>query len=263
MHNNRYTFIYAAILTVVAAVLLALAAEGLRPMQETNIRLEKMANILKAAKVDVQDPTKLEETYKNNVEEFVIGVDGNIREGVAAFNVELKDELSKAPEAMNLPLFVYSGENGKKIYILPLRGVGLWGPVWGFVSLENDFNTVYGANFDHKGETPGLGAEISTPIFQDQFPGKKVYGQDGQAVALKVVKFGAEKDYAAEHRIDGISGGTITSVGVSDMIQSGIAYYNAYFSKLKAEAAPAVSPELPQEGGEENQEVQESNQSEL
>jgi Na+-transporting NADH:ubiquinone oxidoreductase subunit C len=237
VHNNKYTFIYAALLTVVAAVLLAVSAEGLRPMQEANIRLEKMANILSAAKVSVEDKTKLEEIYKSKVQELVIGVDGKIREGISAFDLELKDELKKPAEEMNLPLFIYEREGGSKIYILPLRGIGLWGPVWGFISLEDDFNTVYGANFDHKGETPGLGAEISTPIFQDQFPGKKVFGESREAVALKVVKFGGEKDYASEHRIDGISGGTITSVGVSDMIQQGIAFYNNYFASLKSTAA--------------------------
>jgi Na+-transporting NADH:ubiquinone oxidoreductase subunit C len=263
VHNNRYTFIYAAILTVVAAVLLALAAEGLRPMQESNIRLEKMSNILKAAKVVVEDPSKLEETYKNNVQEVVVGVDGNVREGVSAFDVELKDELSKAPADMNLPIFIYTNESGSKIYIMPLRGVGLWGPVWGFVSLEEDFNTVYGANFDHKGETPGLGAEISTPVFQDQFPGKKVFGQNAEAVALKVVKYGAEKDYAAEHRVDGISGGTITSVGVSDMIQSGISNYNNYFAKIRQSAAPSIPNDEPTLEMDSEEEGQDSNQSEL
>ncbi len=263
MHNNRYTFIYAAILTVIAAVLLALAAEGLRPMQESNVRLEKMSNILKAAKVVVEDPSKLEETYKNNVEEVVVGVDGNVREGVSAFDIELKDELSKAPGDMNLPLFIYTGESGSKIYIMPLRGVGLWGPVWGFVSIEGDFNTVYGANFDHKGETPGLGAEISTPIFQDQFPGKKLFGQDGEAVALKVVKYGAEKDYAAEHRVDGISGGTITSAGVSDMIQSGILSYNNYFAKIRQNDASSIQNDEPIIDIESEDESQDSNQSEL
>ncbi len=233
MHNNRYTFIYAAILTIVAAVLLALAAEGLRPMQEANVRLEKMANILKAAKVDVTDNSILEETYKKSVQELVIGVDGNIREGVSAFDIDLKDEFRKKPEEMNLPIFIYNTSEGRKVYILPLRGIGLWGPIWGFISLEDDFNTVYAANFDHKGETPGLGAEINTPVFQKQFPDKKIFADESDEVAIKVVKFGAEKGYPAEHRIDGISGGTITSVGVSDMIQQGITYYNNYFSTVK------------------------------
>lgn len=236
MHNNKYTFIYAAVLTLVAAVLLALTAEGLRPMQEANIRLEKMSNILSAAKIDVSDKSKIEDLYNTKVEELVVGIDGEIREGIRAFEVELKDELKKTPEEMNLPLFIYTKEDGRKIYILPLRGVGLWGPVWGFISLEDDFNTVYGANFDHKGETPGLGAEISTPIFQDQFPGKSIFREgDRETVALRVVKFGSEKDYPAAHRVDGISGGTITSIGVSDMIQQGIAAYSKYFKKLKAQ----------------------------
>jgi Na+-transporting NADH:ubiquinone oxidoreductase subunit C len=243
VHNNRYTFLYAALLTIVAAVLLALAAEGLRPMQEANVRLEKMANILRAAKLDVSDNTVLEETYKKSVQELVVGVDGKIREGVSAFDIELKDEIRKKPEDMNLPLFIYTTPEGSNVYILPLRGAGLWGPVWGFIALEDDFNSVYAANFDHKGETPGLGAEISTPIFEKQFPGKKIFADDSDKVAIKVVKYGAEKNYAAQHRIDGISGGTITSVGVSDMIQQGISFYNNYFSTIKNSSENSKLPD--------------------
>jgi Na+-transporting NADH:ubiquinone oxidoreductase subunit C len=257
VHNNRYTFIYAAILTIVAAVLLALAAEGLKPLQEANVRLEKMANILKAAKLDVSDNSILEETYKKSVQELVVGVDGNIREGVSAFDIELRDEFRKTPEEMNLPIFVYTTVEGRKVYILPLRGVGLWGPIWGFIALEDDFNTVYAANFDHKGETPGLGAEINTPVFEKQFPEKKIFTDGSDDVAIKVVKFGSEKGYAAEHRIDGISGGTITSVGVSDMIQQGITYYNNYFSNVKnsKDNSTPQNPEMDIETEEEESEL--------
>jgi len=242
VHSNKYTFIYAAILTVVAAVLLALTAEGLRPLQERNISLEKMQNILSAANVDISDKTKLESLYEEKVVEWVVGVDGSVKEGYSAFDIEMKDELLKSDADRNLPLFTYTGDDGKTLYIIPMRGVGLWGPVWGFISLEDDFNTVFAANFDHKGETPGLGAEISQELFQRQFVGKKVFrGDDRETVALKVVKFGAEPDYPADHRIDGISGGTITSVGVSNMLKNGIALYNNYFDALRKSGGASES----------------------
>lgn len=251
MHSNKYTFIYAAILTVIAAVLLAMAAEGLRPFQEANIRLEKKSNILKAAGVDVSDKTTIDELYATSVNELVVDLQGNIKEGVSAFDIELKDELAKDDD-MNLPLFLYETDEGNTVYILPLRGNGLWGPLWGFISLEDDFNTVFAANFDHQGETPGLGAEISTSQFSDQFTGKKVFGDDREQVELKVVKFGAEKNRPEEHRVDGISGGTITTVGTSDMIQAGIKRYQNYFEKVKAGKVPTPD-EVPQtQGVEEN-----------
>ncbi len=232
MHNNKYTFIYAAIITVIAAVLLALAAEGLRPMQEVNIRLEKKANILSAARVDVSDKSKLEELYDANVIELVVDKKGNVLEGERAFDLEMKDELAKGDD-MRLPLYLYETDEGRKVYILPLRGMGLWGPIWGFISLEDDFNTVYGANFDHQGETPGLGAEISTSEFSDQFVGKQIFGDERESVQLKVVKYGTEPNRPSEHRVDGISGGTITTVGTSDMIKNNIMLYQNYFESVK------------------------------
>lgn len=249
MHSNNYTFIYAAIMTVVAAVLLALAAEGLRPMQEVNIKLEKKANILSAARVDVSDKAALDELYDNNVKEIVVDKDGNVKEGVKAFDLNLQEELKKGDD-MSLPLYLYETEEGESVYIVPLHGAGLWGPIWGFISLEDDFNSVYGANFDHKGETPGLGAEISTDEFSNQFQGKELFGDEGEQVALKVVKYGTEPNMDAEHRVDGISGGTITTVGTSDMIKNTIALYKSYFEKVKADKVETPD-EVPQPDYEE------------
>jgi len=111
---------------------------------------------------------------------------------------------------------------------VPMRGKGLWGPVWGFMSLEADGNTVVGANFGHKSETPGLGAEITTPMFTDQFPGKKI-SEAGMFQSISVVKKGTSSgDYA----VDGISGGTITSNGVNDMLADCLAPYAEYFKNI-------------------------------
>ncbi|MBK7425866.1 MAG: NADH:ubiquinone reductase (Na(+)-transporting) subunit C [Saprospiraceae bacterium] len=241
MHTNRYTFIYAAVLTIIAALLLAFASEGLKSTQQVNIILEKKANILKAARIDVSDKSKLGDLYNSSVEEVVIDTEGNTKDGLKAFDLNLKDELAKPDAERSLPLYVFKKEDGKKIYILPLHGVGLWGPIWGFISIEDDFNTVYGANFDHKGETPGLGAEIATTMFSEQFPEKKLYEGESQDVALKVVKFGTGKNIPAEYRVDGISGGTITTVGTSNMIRDCITLYQPYFGKLKTKIIPQGS----------------------
>ena len=117
-------------------------------------------------------------------------------------------------------------------YIIPLRGTGLWGPIWGYISLDNDMNTVYGAVFDHKAETPGLGAEINRDFFEKPFNGKRIFDLEGDFVSIAVVKGGAkENDY---HGVDGISGGTITSDGVTAMLKERLDKYLPYFeNKMK------------------------------
>ena len=126
-----------------------------------------------------------------------------------------------------LPLYV-ADNKGSRSYIIPLRGKGLWGPIWGYIALKEDLSTVIGATFGHKSETPGLGAEISTPIFQDQFPGKEIMSQ-GSFVSIEVRK----GDASGAHQVDGISGGTITSVGVDDMLKDCLKGYTSYFDELR------------------------------
>lgn len=126
-----------------------------------------------------------------------------------------------------VPLYVAEVDQ-KTYYILPLRGKGLWGPIWGYVAVEGDGNTVYGATFGHKTETPGLGAEIATPFFQDKFPGKKLFSSNYDGIQVR------KGDASGDQQVDGISGGTITSVGVQDMIQDCLKAYKPYLLKKNA-----------------------------
>lgn len=118
-------------------------------------------------------------------------------------------------------------------YIIPVRGKGLWGPIWGYIALEGDMNTVYGVSFGHKSETPGLGAEIETVKFQQQFNGKKIFDQDGDFVSIKAVKGGALPDNI--HGVDAVSGATITSDGVTEMFRRTLSNYIPYFKKTKSQ----------------------------
>jgi Na+-transporting NADH:ubiquinone oxidoreductase subunit C len=136
-------------------------------------------------------------------------------------------ELSKPIEERNLPIYIYTAPTGEEINIVPLQGKGLWGPIWGYVSLQPDMSTVYGAIFAHAKETPGLGAEISEDFFQDQFPGKKLYDEGGQFRSIAVVKGGAGLENP--HAVDAITGGTITSVALQDMFEVCIEPYTTYF----------------------------------
>jgi len=230
VNKNSYTFSFAAIMVVIVAALLSTAAIGLKPFQSKNVLLEKKQNILSSVGIninredaDIQYPLYVKQ-------ELILNTKGEIVEGVA-FDIDLQKELKKDKESQLLPLFI-SEVDSKKKYIIPLRGKGLWGPIWGFISLEDDLNKVFGAVFDHKGETPGLGAEINQPFFQDPFSGKTIF-EDGNLTSIKVIKGGAPD--GDMHAVDGISGGTITSDGVSDMLYERLTMYLPYFSKVKSE----------------------------
>jgi Na+-transporting NADH:ubiquinone oxidoreductase subunit C len=235
--SNIYTVLYAAVLVIIVAAALAVTSGALKIPQEKNKEIEKKMNILtsvgKAANAnEISDKnTYIENEYKKYiVEEFLINSKGLRIEG-NAFNIDLKAEMKKPERERLLPVFVCS-DNGKKLYIIPVRGAGLWGAIWGYVSLKDDFSTIFGAVFDHAGETPGLGAEIATPVFQKQFSGKKIY-KDGQFSSVVVVKNGSVP--LNEYNVDGITGGTITSKAVGDMLRACLSNYQIFFNNQKQE----------------------------
>lgn len=230
-NSNTYTVLYAAIMVVLVAAILATVAMALKPMQKRNFEIEKKQNIL--ASVNIESTTvDAEQLYAEKiVNEYVVNSKGEIVEGENAFTTDLKVQRSKKPEERLLPVFECQTPDGLK-YIFPLYGTGLWGPIWGFVALNDDMNTIYGANFDHQGETPGLGAEISTPMFEDPFIGKKIFDDSGTLVSIIVAKVG--QNAPAEHKVDGISGGTITSKGLEKMLLDDFTTYQEFFKKKKS-----------------------------
>jgi len=230
-------------MVIVVAVLLAAAAIVLGPYQAKNVRLEKMQNILSSigVKVSRDESEKLFNTYIK--EQLVLNYEGKpVTEKISAFDIDLKKELDKArlgkADKQFFPLFVFE-KDGKLYYVIPVRGKGLWGPIWGYIALEGDLNTVYGASFGHKGETPGLGAEIETEEFQKQFEGKKIFDESGNFVSVHLIKGGAAPEDL--HGVDAVSGGTITSTGVSEMLQRTISSYLPYFTTInKTAGKPAT-----------------------
>jgi Na+-transporting NADH:ubiquinone oxidoreductase subunit C len=229
MQSNRYIFLYASAMVILVALVLSGAATLLRPLQERNMRIEKMQNIL--ATINIKASRAEAETLFNK---HIIGmriVDHRGNElGGDAFEVDLQDENRKDLADRQLPLFL-AQVDGENYVIVPLRGNGLWGPIWGYVGLASDMTTIVGANFDHASETPGLGAEIADRDFQEQFPGKKIFDQQGNFRPVRVVKGTAPAD--DPHAVDGISGGTITSNGVTNMLRDGLAAYQETFKKMK------------------------------
>ncbi len=239
VNKNSYTFGFAAIMVIVVAVILSGTSIILKDAQYSNVELEKKQNILRSVGVNVNRDQAAIEYPVYIKEELVLNHLGEIINNLSAFDVDLSKEVKKSiveddenipleERTSLLPLYISEVE-GETKYIIPLRGKGLWGPIWGFISFNADLNTVFAAVFDHKAETPGLGAEINTSLFQDVFQGKTIF-EKGEFVSIFVQKGGSNGDI---HKVDGISGGTITSDGVTDMLNERLKRYLPYFRLME------------------------------
>ena len=200
-NSNAYIIVYSIVMVVVVATVLAVAALSLQSRQYANELNEKKQSILSS--LGAQD-----QNYDAFIDAYVVDGEGNRLEGEEVFDL-LKD-LKGSFEAGKFPVF--EAADGR--VVLPVTGTGLWGPVWGYVALEKDMDTVSGIIMDHKGETPGLGAEIATAEHQKHYVGKKIYDAENRLVAVTLRKGGARQDNI-EHEVDAITGGTKTSDGVS------------------------------------------------
>jgi Na+-transporting NADH:ubiquinone oxidoreductase subunit C len=224
---------YAAIMVIIAAAILSSAAIVLKKPQQKNVEIEKKSNILTSVNkgLDADNAADknayIEAEYEKYItNSYIVNNSGKKVEG-DAFTVDLHEELGKKDVTQRrLPVFECKDDDGSIKYVLPVRGKGLWGPIWGYIALEDDMNTIYGANFDHKGETPGLGAEINQKFFQEPFKGEKLFDETGKFVSVQVVKGGAKPDDL--HAVDAISGGTITSKGLEAMLKDNLSLYENF-----------------------------------
>lgn len=230
--SNTYTIIYSAVMVVVVGAVLALAYMGLKPKQDENIANDKRVQILSAVHKTAQEG-EVKATYDKYItESFIVNVNGEKIDG-NAFDVSMATEIKKDASERQLPVFVCHLEDNSVKYILPVYGAGLWGPIWGYVAVNDDGNTVFGAYFSHQGETPGLGAEIATAKFQDQFIGKELY-KNGKFRSIDIMKSGQKPIDNADY-VNAISGGTVTSKGVEAMLKSSLADYSTFLSNLKSD----------------------------
>ncbi|MDL2262955.1 NADH:ubiquinone reductase (Na(+)-transporting) subunit C [Bacteroidales bacterium OttesenSCG-928-I21] len=225
-NSNAYTIIYASIMVIIVAFLLAFTSGALKERQDTNVELDKKKQILSSLNIDTkgQDAAALYEKYIK--QDIIINSQGQQVADKGGFNVDVKVENGKNLDQRQLPVFI-ADIDGKTKYILPVRGAGLWGPIWGYVALDADKNTIYGTYFSHEGETPGLGAEISTEKFQREFVGKRILNASNRFVSVAVKKAGQLAD--GQDQVDALSGGTITSNGVSDMLRNSLGQYEKYY----------------------------------
>lgn len=238
--SNSYTILFATLMVVVVGGILAFLSLSLKPMQEANGKIKKKMEILKAllSPQEFQSITRVnaEAKYDEYIKaEVVLSQNGKVLEEAksAAFNVDIKAEykdknLSVAKR--KFPMFI-AEKQGKKLYIIPIIGMGLWGPIWGNVCVSEDKRSIAGASFGHQGETPGLGAEISQGFFIDRWTKgeEKIADENGDYIPFEVVKDGSGPK---PNKIDGISGGTITSKGVEEMVNRCLVPYTVYFQNL-------------------------------
>ncbi len=229
--SNAYTFLFSGIMVLIVAATLAATATSLQDIQADNVRKEKMQNILATIGIIVERENAPEVYTKYIINELALVSDGSIDSAVDAFKLKLNMEIKKPIENQRFPLYLAEVDSSK-FYIVPLRGVGLWDAIWGYVALEGDKNTIKGAVFDHKAETAGLGAEITQKWFQERFTGEKVFNSDGELVGINVSKTNNDPNNLdkEDHEVDAISGATITGDGVTDMIKERLQNYLSFFN---------------------------------
>ena len=230
---------FAIILVVICGAGLALLATSLKPLQQSNVANEKRQFILSAAgyasidELKKMEMSEIEKVFNESFTNEVYDKDGKVLEGVDAFAIDIVKEFKSTKtnvDARKYPVFHYNN-GGVERHIIPMAGNGLWGPIWGFIALGKDKNTVEGVVFDHKGETPGLGSKITESAFVNMFTSSpKTIMNGDKYVSINVVK-GGVKD--AEHEVDAIAGATITSNGVGAMLRGGFSPYMKAFGLLK------------------------------
>jgi Na+-transporting NADH:ubiquinone oxidoreductase subunit C len=262
-NSNSYTVIYATVLTVLVAVVLALAALGLKPQQEENSNNEKKQQVLSAISDAINTKFGVNPSFDNagdlwaqldmDANMMVVDKQGKQINDASAFDIVFKQQFTKGNlrDDAQLPIFKATID-GKSYYILSLYGAGLWDAIWGYIAVEEDGNTVAGATFDHAGETAGLGAKIKDdPAFAASFVGKHLF-IDGEFKSVSVLKAGKK---AEGDQVDAITGATMTSNGVSAMILNSVQAYVPFLQDLVA-ASTAPAPIIEAENIEENSDAE-------
>jgi len=233
-NSNQYTFMFALAVCIVCSLALSMTYEGLKSKRNLNISLDIKKNILKAVGLkeplsEKATPQEILEVYEAAVEEKVIDAQGNVVEGKSPQDIADGEEL--------YPLYIYKESDQTIAYCFPIIGKGLWSTLYGYFALESDVMTVRGITFYKHGETPGLGAEIEQDWFQNNYKGKKIWDiKNNQLNPTKVIK-GKVVDKIVDAEVpfyvDGISGATMTSIGVTEMVDKWLNIYEPFFKKIR------------------------------
>jgi Na+-transporting NADH:ubiquinone oxidoreductase subunit C len=240
--KNTYTLLFAVAMVVLVGALLAFTSSTLAPNIKTNKELEKQQNILYAMGVNENDESsavfvstdRVESLFKEYITKQLEVQGGAVKKNNQAFLIDVKKEQANAKSGRVRKLPVFIGEkDGKTYHIVPIRGKGLWDAIWGYVAMDDQM-VIQGAIFDHKGETPGLGANIKQRFFMDDFVGEHLLDVSGNFKGITVSKSNADpkNDDKTDNEVDAIAGATITGDGVSAMIKSDLKLYLPYFKSL-------------------------------
>ncbi|MBC6366527.1 NADH:ubiquinone reductase (Na(+)-transporting) subunit C [Algoriphagus sp. AK58] len=244
--SNTYIIVFSAILTIVLGLLLSGTSQVLGPLQQEAIALDKKKQILgaviDAAEIDKMTPQQINEFYASRISSTVVDISGKEISGVEAEKVEIAKDYKKPADKRQYPVFMFHAEGKPEAiesYIFPLYGAGLWDAIWGYIALETDMNTIGGITLAHASETPGLGARITEGEVQARYVGKKIFDDSGALVAVQMQK-GEGKDYSSDlHKVDGMSGATITGNGVNNMLKAYLGHYEAYIKSKSSNQAVA------------------------
>ena len=233
MHSNRYTLLFVFIVTVVLGTLLSVTKENLKDKQEDNLRADVNKTILRSLDFLEEEGSpwsneKVEEIFNNSIMALCVDLEGNKIDNVVLEEVDIEKDVER------LPVYLKVVEGELQGIALPVAGKGLWSTVFGYIALGPDLDTVLGIQFYKHGETPGLGGEVEKEWFTNNFVGKKIRNVDGEIIGIKVLK--GKVDYSKEdaiHQVDGISGATVTSNGVTVFLKDDLKRYEPYLNKIK------------------------------
>lgn len=245
MNKSSYIIGFVGGLSAIVALVLSFMYSGLKETHDNNELLFEKRAILSSVQshldknVAEMGDQEVTDVFNSMVKQEVLNSKGDLVNsdevikagyiGGKAENIKVKLELAKPVEKRLLPLYIFKDKKSNEFFVIRLLGKGLWDEISGYLALEKDKNTVAGASFDHKSETPGMGAEMKdNPKFKAQFQGKKIFDKVGKMVSIKVVKGGAKDK---EHDVDGISGATLTSDGITNMLSGSLTAYEAFFNK--------------------------------
>ncbi len=234
-------------MTSIVAVVLSFMATSLKGIHDTNEAVYNKKAVLAAVKDHIEGDfasltdEQVASIFDKQIEQKVIDMSGNFiaeadvksrgYKGGLAEHIDLAKEKKREESDRVLPIYIYTKSSGDKFYVFNVRGNGLWDEIWGNIAFASDVNTIAGVSFDHKAETPGLGAEIKdNKEWASQFIGKKIFATDGEYKSVDVIKGGAKDPV---HEVDGISGATITADGVAEMMERGLKYYQPFINSVK------------------------------
>ncbi len=247
--SNTYIIIFSIVLTFILGGMLSIASVGLKPLQDKQVELDTKKKILGAVMdiSTIKDPNEILSLYNERVESLVVDAEGNIietnakGEPIAAEKISIQKNYRIKPEERQYPVYKFKGDGGKiDAYVFPMWGNGLWDWISAYMAVDSDLNTVRGIAFDHKAETPGLGARITSTVIQERYVGKEIYNESGELVSVTMLK-GENNSGLTEHQVDGMSGATLTGKGVNTMIDQYLNSYQPYIKKMKADNKVALN----------------------